>query len=164
MSKVCSCRGEKGGVCSERRSDREEEDVPLLDRGLEDSKVKGQQSKDNRSKDSNQFTPTPSDSKDTKSWYYLHQCPTCREKGQYSFHQKSVIYKLLSLTAGYFFIFYFLFFIIGLSLVPSLYQLLKKNFVNHLICHYILIFLLHITDRLDRVTTTARALVLLCWQ
>ena len=67
MSKVCSCRGEKGGVCGERRSDQEDEDVPLLDRELEDSKVKGQQSEDNRSKDSNQFTPTLSDSKDTES-------------------------------------------------------------------------------------------------
>ena len=38
MSKVCPCRGEKGGVCGERRPDRDE-DVPLLE-----DKVKGQES------------------------------------------------------------------------------------------------------------------------
>ena len=50
MSKVCSCRGEKGTVCArERWSDQEDEDEPLLGRG--DGKVKGQSPEDVRSKD-----------------------------------------------------------------------------------------------------------------
>jgi hypothetical protein len=62
MSKVCPCRGEKGGVCGERHTDRDDdEDIPLL----EDGKVKGQDSEASRSKDTSQLTP--SDSKDTKS-------------------------------------------------------------------------------------------------
>ena len=60
MSKVCSCRGEKGGICGERRSDQEDEDKPLLERELRDSNVKGQESDNNGQ-------VTPSDSKDAKS-------------------------------------------------------------------------------------------------
>ena len=60
MSKVCPCRGEKGGVCGERRPDRDE-DVPLLE-----DKVEGQESEP-----AGQKTPIKFTTSDRKSWHSL---------------------------------------------------------------------------------------------